>query len=116
MIPAIKESNQVKAFLGIKDHYPEFYNEAWDLHQSGAKPAKEVPGYIKEFMVEKSSKENELIKFITSVNPKHPNRSNMRYSMKQDNLGDSPVMAETSNIPQKEKQLSLQSLLKNSGR
>ena len=115
MIPAIKESNQLKAFLGIREHYPEFYNEAWDLHQSGAKPTKEVPGYIKEFMVEKSSKENELMKFITSVNPKHPNRSNMRYSMKQD-LGDSPVMAETSNIPQPEKQLSLHSLLKNSGR
>jgi phage anti-repressor protein len=28
MIPAIKESNQLKEFLGIKEQYPEFYNEA----------------------------------------------------------------------------------------
>lgn len=102
MIPAIKESNQLKAFLGIREHYPEFYNEAWDLHQSGAKPTKEVPSYIKEFMVEKISKENELMKFITSVSTKNPlNKSNMRYSVKQD-LGDSPMMAETSNMPKPE--------------
>ena len=30
MIPAIKESNQLKAFLGFKEHYPEFYNECMD--------------------------------------------------------------------------------------
>ena len=30
MIPAIKESNQLKSFLGIKDHYPEFYNPSMD--------------------------------------------------------------------------------------
>jgi hypothetical protein len=32
MIPSIKESNQLKAFLGFKEHYPEFYNDAWDQH------------------------------------------------------------------------------------
>ena len=30
MIPAIKESNQLKAFLGIKEFLPEFYNNAMD--------------------------------------------------------------------------------------
>lgn len=30
MIPAIKESNQLKAFLGIKDHFPGFYNSSLD--------------------------------------------------------------------------------------
>ena len=30
MIPAIKESNQLKGFLGFKEHYPEFYNERMD--------------------------------------------------------------------------------------
>ena len=32
MIPAIKESNQFKAFLGIKEHLPEYYNDAMDAH------------------------------------------------------------------------------------
>jgi hypothetical protein len=36
MIPAIKESNQIKSFLGIKDRYPEFYNSSMDnLTQNG---------------------------------------------------------------------------------
>ena len=30
MIPAIKESNQLKSFLGIKEHYPEYYNPSMD--------------------------------------------------------------------------------------
>ena len=30
MIPAIKESNQLKAFLGIKEHMPEYYNSNMD--------------------------------------------------------------------------------------
>jgi len=30
MIPAIKESNQLKSFLGFKEHYPEFYKECMD--------------------------------------------------------------------------------------
>ena len=30
MIPSIKESNQLKAFLGIKEHFPEFYNQSMD--------------------------------------------------------------------------------------
>lgn len=32
MIPAIKESNQFKAFLGIKEQLPEYYNDAMDAH------------------------------------------------------------------------------------
>jgi len=30
MIPAIKESNQLKAFLGIREQMPEFYNFIMD--------------------------------------------------------------------------------------
>ena len=30
MIPAIKESNQIKSFLGIKERFPEFYNSSMD--------------------------------------------------------------------------------------
>ena len=30
MIPAIKESNQIKTFLGIKERFPQFYNSSMD--------------------------------------------------------------------------------------
>jgi hypothetical protein len=106
MIPAIKESNQLKAFLGIKDHFPEFYNEAMEYirptqasisssmqfldlgkHQEGAMN-------LKDFALTKSSqledKKSELLKFITGPSPKaaeklashqkqQQSRSNMRY-------------------------------------
>ena len=114
MIPSIKESNQLKAFLGIKEQYPEFYNEAWDHHISGEKSQKpELPGFMKEFMVEKKEdKSSELLKFITNVNPKPKDtKSNMRYSVK--NEVDSPMIEQP---PKPEKQFSLQGLLINSGR
>jgi hypothetical protein len=30
MIPSIKESNQLKAFLGFKEHFSQFYNFSMD--------------------------------------------------------------------------------------
>lgn len=62
MIPAIKESNNLKSFLGIKEHLPEFYNDAMDIQskqlKSGSLPSSNFGGFdkpqfsaLKEFIV-----------------------------------------------------------------
>lgn len=68
MIPAIKESNHLKQFLGIKEHFPEFYNDSLD--QLKAKD-KYYSLQLKEFTIDKPEKsKGELTKFITR--PKDP--------------------------------------------
>jgi len=76
MIPAIKESNQLKAFLGIKEHFPEFYNNNMDKMQHDLQENASNQFFsinLKDFTTDKnqvqtSDKEknkNELLKFIT---------------------------------------------------
>ena len=72
MIPAIKESNQLKAFLGIKEYLPEFYNEAMDIQakqiKSGSLPSNGFTAFdkpqfnaLKEFIVGSVSAKKEQI-------------------------------------------------------
>ena len=63
MIPAIKESNQLKQFLGIKEHFPEFYNDSLDQAKASEKY---YSLNLKDFTIEKPEKaKGELTKFIT---------------------------------------------------
>ena len=55
MIPAIKESNSFKQFLGVDKHLPEFYDTALDFLKSQNKePASFFPFSLKDFTTDKN--------------------------------------------------------------
>lgn len=100
MIPAIKESNQLKAFLGVKEHYPEFYNNDLEEVKNGNKPLFAIN--LKDFTVPKKEGKGDLMKFLTKQNdiseqvesPRKmapastttKSRTNLRYQVSHENL------------------------------
>ena len=81
MIPAIKESNQLKVFLGVREHYPEYYNESMDKI-GGLSEKNSVDGYkslesakpfqfssLKEFTITKKETEPDSGTLIISTEP-----------------------------------------------
>ena len=89
MIPAIKESNQLKNFLGIREHYPEFYNPSMDEMNSVQDSKQFFSINLKDFTMQDkgAAAKNELLKFITASNKKDKSplkqhtatKSNLRY-------------------------------------
>jgi len=63
MIPAIKESNQLKQFLGIKEHFPEFYNDIID-HQLPTQQTATVDPFANN-LGQDDGRKSDLLKFIT---------------------------------------------------
>ena len=70
MIPAIKESNQLKAFIGIRDNCPEYYNDTMDKIKTDSQD--QVDQFfsinLKDYTTPSETKDknkNELLKFIT---------------------------------------------------
>ena len=64
MIPAIKESNQLKQFLGIKEHFPEFYNNIID-HQLPTQQTVTVDPFANKLGQDDGNRKSDLLKFIT---------------------------------------------------
>ena len=62
MIPAIKESNQLKQFLGVREHCPEFYNDSLDQLNE---PTEKL-GLLKDFIKPEPAKKENLSKYIMS--------------------------------------------------
>ena len=80
MIPSIKESNQLKAFLGFKEHYPQFYNFSMDKIVTKDKEFFSIN--LKDF--QQLEKPKDLQKFITKAVPKiespqRHSKTNTRY-------------------------------------
>jgi len=112
MIPSIKESNQLKAFLGFKEHYPEFYNTSMDNIQDSFIDQKQFFSVnLKDFATKMPEalgerKTGALNKFITGRKTLQPevivseeiesprknvpstikSKSNMRYHINNENL------------------------------
>lgn len=58
MIPAIKESNQLKAFLGIKEHMPEYYNSNMDdVNRKSVKGSENQFFSLQEFTIPPAAEE-----------------------------------------------------------